>query len=44
MVLEVVDQVVEQELLLLLLLHFGADAHIEVHHKGVDLARFPVLP
>ena len=43
-VLEIVDQVVEQQLLLLLLLNLGADAHVQVHHKGVDFARFPILP
>ncbi len=41
---EVVDQVVEQQLLLLFLLHFGANANVQVHHEGVDLARLPVLP
>lgn len=43
-VLEIVDQVVEQELLLLFLLHFGANTHVQVHHEGMDLAGLPILP
>ena len=41
---KVVDQVVEQQFLLLFLFHFGANANVQVHHQGVDLARLPVLP
>lgn len=43
-VFEVVDQVVKQQFLLLFLLHFGANAHVQVHHESVYFARFPVLP
>ena len=44
MVLEVVCEVVEQQPLLLPLLHVLHDADVEVHHERVDLARLPVLP
>ena len=43
-VLEVVGEVVEQQPLLLPLLHVLHDADVEVHHERVDLARLPVLP
>ena len=43
-VFEIVDEIVEQQFFLLLLLNFGADAHVQVHHECVDLARLPVLP
>ena len=42
--LQIVDEVVEKQFFLLLLLDLRADAHVEVHHEGVDLAGFPVLP
>ena len=43
-VLQVGVQVVQEELLLLPLLHLGDDAQVQVHHQRLDLARFPVLP
>ena len=44
MILQVVIQIVEKELLLLLFLHLGDDADVEVHHEGGDLAGLPILP
>ena len=43
-ILQVVIQIVEKELLLLLFLHLGDDADVEVHHEGGDLAGLPILP
>ena len=43
-VLEVVGEVVEQQPLLLPLLHVLHDADVQIHHQRVDLARLPVLP
>ena len=44
MILEVVVKVVQQQLLLLFLLHFRDHANVEVHHERSDLAGLPVLP
>ena len=43
-VLQVGVEVVDEELLLLPLLHLGDDPQVEVHHEGGDLARLPVFP
>ena len=43
-VLEVVCEVVEQQPLLLPLLHVLHHADVQIHHQRVDLARLPVLP
>ena len=43
-VLEVVCEVVEQQPLLLPLLHVLHHADVQVHHQRVDLPRLPVLP
>ncbi len=43
-VLQVRVEVVQQQLLLLPLLHLGDDAQVQVHHERGDLARLPVLP
>lgn len=43
-VLEIINKIIQKKLFLLLLLHFGANANVQVHHKRVDLASLPVLP
>ena len=43
-VLQVGVEVVDEQLLLLPLLHLGDDPQVEVHHEGGDLARLPVFP
>jgi len=41
---QVLPEVVEQHLLLLLLLHLGAQPDVEIHHEGMNLATLPALP
>lgn len=41
---KILPQIVEQHFLLLLLLHLGTEADVEIHHQSVNLAALPSFP